>query len=172
MGLYIEVAYQGDWWGEDPLTETIHETTGSLFRSLAGMRPHRGEQSRPWEALGRCTGKIYIDVAGSSCELCHKASGAHEFRVGTNPITTRWIKPNAEYPNGALTTDGTHYYQAERRQVGWVFVARNPAPTSRADEALKDTGLREAWVTVYDSPPEVVVKRTEHYADFGTGASA
>lgn len=56
MGLYVHVTYSGDWWGEDPLTETIHETTGDLFRSLSGR-----DKARPWEALGRCTGKVYID---------------------------------------------------------------------------------------------------------------
>jgi len=56
MGLYVEVKYRGDWWGEDPITETRHETPGELFRSLSG-RDHR----YPWEALGRCTGKVYID---------------------------------------------------------------------------------------------------------------
>ena len=56
MTLYIEVAYRGDWWGEDPITETEYETTGDLFRALA-----RGDKSRPWiEPLGRCTGKVYI----------------------------------------------------------------------------------------------------------------
>lgn len=53
--LYIEVQYRGDWWGEDPITETRYETTGDLFRALAG----RGQY--PWETLGRCTGKVYLD---------------------------------------------------------------------------------------------------------------
>ena len=57
MGLYVKVAYSGDWWGEDPITETIHETPGELFRSLSGQ-----DKARPWEALGRCTGKVYIDI--------------------------------------------------------------------------------------------------------------
>ncbi len=56
MALYVEVQYRGDWWGEDPLTETVHETTGELYRALSGRDP-----SRPWEALGRCTGKVYVD---------------------------------------------------------------------------------------------------------------
>jgi hypothetical protein len=109
MGLYIEVQYRGDWWGEDPLTETIHETTGDLFRSLSGR-----DRSRPWEALGRCTGRVYVDTKG------------------------------------------------ETRQVGWVFEARNPEPVSRGDE--QPTGLRIAWVTVYDKPPTVI--RKVHYTAF------
>jgi hypothetical protein len=57
MGLYVSVAYSGDWWGgEDPITETVHETPGELFRSLSGR-----DKSRPWEALGRCTGKVFVD---------------------------------------------------------------------------------------------------------------
>lgn len=56
MSLYIEIAYRGDWWGEDPLTETAHETTGDLYRALSGQ-----DRARPWEALGRCTGKVYVD---------------------------------------------------------------------------------------------------------------
>ena len=56
MGLYVQVEYSGDWWGEDPITETRHETTGDLFRSLAGK-----DRRYPWEALGRCTGRIYVD---------------------------------------------------------------------------------------------------------------
>ncbi len=117
-GLYVEVQYRGDWWGEDPLTETVHETTGDLFRALAGK-----DKARPWEALGRCTGKVYID-----------------------------------------RKDGT------TAQVGWVFEARNPEPTSRADEAVEDTGLREAWVTVHSKPPTVT--RTVHYADFRSPKAA
>ena len=109
MSLYVEVSYTGDWWGEDPLTETRYETTGDLFRSLAGR-----DRRYPWEALGRCTGKVYV--------------------------------------NGP---DGT-------RQVGWVFVARNPEPVRRGDE--QPTGRREAWVTVKTEPDTVV--RTPHYAAF------
>jgi hypothetical protein len=56
MGLYVSVQYHGDWWGEDPMTETVHGTPGELFRSLSGR-----DKSRPWEALGRCTGKVYVD---------------------------------------------------------------------------------------------------------------
>ena len=56
MSLYIHVTYTGDWWGEDPITETDHETTGDLFRALSGR-----DRSRPWEALGRCTGRVYVD---------------------------------------------------------------------------------------------------------------
>lgn len=56
MGLYVHVTYSGDWWGEDPLTETDFDTTGDLFRALAGKdRRHRDV------ALGRCTGRCYID---------------------------------------------------------------------------------------------------------------
>lgn len=58
MGLYVGITYSGDWWGEDPITETRHETTGELFRALVG-RDHR----YPWEALGRCTGRMYVDDA-------------------------------------------------------------------------------------------------------------
>ena len=64
MGLYVEVEYRGDWWGEDPITETVHETTGDLYRSLAGI-----DKSRPWEALGRCTGKVYIDENGTAHQV-------------------------------------------------------------------------------------------------------
>lgn len=64
MGLYVEVQYSGDWWGEDPLTETRHETTGDLFRALAGM-----DKAHPWEALGRCTGKVYIDKDGEAVQV-------------------------------------------------------------------------------------------------------
>lgn len=64
MTLYIEIAYQGDWWGEDPLTETRHETTGDLFRSLAGR-----DQRYPWEALGRCTGRVYVDRKGEAIQV-------------------------------------------------------------------------------------------------------
>lgn len=60
-GLYVKVAYRGDWWGEDPITETAHETPGALFRALSGR-----DRSRPWEVLGRCTGRVYIDRDGSS----------------------------------------------------------------------------------------------------------
>jgi hypothetical protein len=110
MGLYVHVVYRGDWWGEEPLTETVHETTGDLFRSLSGRN-----KTRPWEALGRCTGKVYVDGA-----------------------------------------DG------EPRQVGWVFVARNPKDPS--DQSGEPSGLREAWVSVHTAPPTVVT--THHYATF------
>lgn len=109
-GLYVEVQYRGDWWGEDPLTETRHETTGDLFRALSGK-----DSAHPWETLGRCTGRVYVDDA-----------------------------------------DGT------ARQVGWVFVARNPEPVNRGD--TQPTGLRESWVTVHDEPPTIVA--THHYATF------
>ncbi len=108
MGLWIEVQYRGDWWGEDPLTETAWDTTGDLFRSLSGR-----DKSRPWETLGRCTGRVWIDADG-------------------------------------------------RKQVGWVFVARNPEPVNRGDQ--QPTGLREAWVTVRTGPDTVI--RTPHYAEF------
>lgn len=111
MGLYVEIAYRGDWWGDEPLTETRHETTGELFRALAGR-----DDRYPWEALGRCTGKVYVDEQGKA------------------------------------------------RQVGWVFVARNPEPINRGD--TQPTGLREAWVTVHAEPPTVVYTRTVHYAEF------
>ena len=112
MGLYVEVKYGGDWWGEDPMQETTHETVGDLFRSLSGR-----DTTRPWEALGRCTGRVYVDG-----------------------------------PDG------------KPRQVGWVFVARNPEPVNRGD--TQPTGLREAWVTVHEQPPTVT--RTYHYAGFGS----
>lgn len=113
MGLYIKVKYSGDWWGEDPLSETGFETTGELFRALSG----RGFEGKhyPWRALGRCTGKVFVDG-----------------------------------PDG------------EPRQVGWVFVARNPEPVNRGD--TQPTGLREAWVSVHTAPD--TVKRTEHFATF------
>lgn len=111
MKLYISIDYRGDWWGEDPITETAWDTPGALYRSLAGI-----DKSRPWEALGRCTGKVYIDDA----------------------------KGNA-------------------RQVGWVFVARNPEPVNRGD--TQPTGLREAWVTVHTAPDTIT--RTPHYAKLG-----
>lgn len=108
--LYIHVQYGGDWWGEDPIYETAFTNTGDLFRALSGK-----DKSHRWEALGRCTGKVYIDG-----------------------------------PDG------------EAQQVGWVFEARNPEPTSRGDE--QPTGLRIAWVTVHKAPPTVT--KTYHYADF------
>ena len=58
MGLYVEVQYRGDWWGEEPITETRYDTPGELFRALNG----RGQY--PWESLGRCTGKVYADLDG------------------------------------------------------------------------------------------------------------
>jgi len=157
MGLYVEVQYRGDWWGEDPLTETVHETTGDLFRSLAGM-----DRSRPWEALGRCTGKVYVDIPGSPCTLCDKAREEHEHDPITNRISVTVEEPSEKWPNGAVIPHG-HYYQPKARQVGWVFVARNPEPVNRGDE--QPTGLREAWVTVHEQPPTMT--RTYHYARFG-----
>ena len=56
MGLYVHVQYAGDWWGEDPLEETGFDTPGALFRALAGR-----EKMYSYRALGRCTGKVYID---------------------------------------------------------------------------------------------------------------
>jgi hypothetical protein len=56
MSLYVTITYRGDWWGEEPLTETRHETTGALFRALSGR-----DRSHPWEALGRCIGRSYVD---------------------------------------------------------------------------------------------------------------
>lgn len=179
MGLYIHVEYTGDWWGEDPLTETRHETTGELFRALAGK-----DSRYPWEALGRCTGKVYIDVPGSPCELCHKPYKQHEYHVGTNPIKTEIVESGGTSADGRVWPNGMvgalpdpkhpggmalqHYYQSERKQVGWVFVARNPEPVNRGD--TQPTGLREAWVTVYDAPPTVT--RKEHYTEFGKGSNA
>lgn len=130
MGLYVEVQYRGDWWGEDPLTETRHETTGELFRALSGK-----DKAHPWEALGRCTGKVYIDGPHVHHAAC----------LPTGPGSFCDKRPTAI-------------------QVGWIFVARNPEPTSRADENVKDTGLREAWVTVHEAPPTVTT--VQHYAAF------
>lgn len=135
MGLYVEVAYRGDWWGEDPLTETRHETVGELFRALNGQ-----DKAHPWEALGRCTGKVYVDVPEGDMSVA--AGGPAE--------------APAERPDGKMTV---------ARQVGWVFVARNPEPVNRNDS--QPTGLREAWVTVHEAPPTVVT--TYHYAKFGGG---
>jgi len=64
MGLYIEVQYRGDWWGEDPMTETRHETAGDLFRALCGK-----DRRYPWEALGRCTGKVYAGPDGKAAHI-------------------------------------------------------------------------------------------------------
>lgn len=145
MSLYIEVQYRGDWWGEDPLHETDYETPGDLFRALSGR-----DKSRPWvEPLGRCTGKVYVDVPGSACTLCGKPRADH----------AGYAVDMATFPDGR---EYPHHYQAESRQVGWVFVARNPEPVNRGDE--QPTGLREAWVTVHERPPSVT--RTVHYADF------
>ena len=60
--LYIHVQYSGDWWGEDPIYETAFTNTGDLFRALSGR-----DKSRRWEALGRCTGKVYIDGQQVGC---------------------------------------------------------------------------------------------------------
>ena len=109
MGLHYEVAYRGDWWGEDELTPTGFDTTGELYRALSGQA-----KEYSYRALGRCIGKVYMDVDGKA------------------------------------------------RQVGWVFVARNPEPVNRGD--TQPTGLREAWVTVHSEPPTVT--RTVHYAEF------
>jgi hypothetical protein len=100
MSLYVEVQYQGDWWGEDPITETRHETTGDLYRSLSGR-----DKRYPWEALGRCTGKVYVD-------------GPHVHHAGCLPTG----------PNSMCRTEPSAI------QVGWVFVARNPEPVNRGDE--------------------------------------
>lgn len=154
MGLFVEVQYRGDWWGEDPLTETEFETTGDLFRALSGRDPaHR------YMALGRCTGKVYVDVKDSPCELCEQAPEYHLH-----------VRTAAEC--AAIVIDGTaghcsapqdhHRYQPKARQVGWVFEARNPEPVNRGDP--EETGLRVAWVTVYTAPPTVV--RTDHPAEF------
>jgi hypothetical protein len=65
-GLFVKVTYTGGWYGEDPITETVHETPGALFRSLSGR-----DKSRPWEALGRCTGRVYVDIPGRATERQH-----------------------------------------------------------------------------------------------------
>lgn len=77
MGLYVQVQYGGDWWGEDPLTETVHETTGDLFRSLSGR-----DRSRPWEALGRCTGKVYVETEPGK----HRQVGWHFTARNPEPV--------------------------------------------------------------------------------------
>lgn len=64
MGLYVSVTYRGEWWGEDPITETRHETLGALYRALSGQ-----DKSHPWEAMGRCTGKVYIDRDGDAVQV-------------------------------------------------------------------------------------------------------
>lgn len=64
MGLYVEVAYvaedaaSGERYhlGEDAITETGFDTPGELFRALAGR-----ERMYSYRALGRCTGKVYVD---------------------------------------------------------------------------------------------------------------
>lgn len=61
MGLYIEVQYRGDWWGEDPLHETQAETTGDLYRMLTGQKGF-GMFGNLRESMGRCTSKVYIDT--------------------------------------------------------------------------------------------------------------
>jgi hypothetical protein len=99
-GLFIHVAYSGDWWGEDPMQETRHETLGDLFRALAGK-----DSRYPWEALGRCTGKVFVD-------------GPHIHHAGclpTGPGSTCRNEPSAV-------------------QVGWAFEARNPEPVNRGDK--------------------------------------
>ena len=163
MGLYVHVVYTGDWWGEDPLTETRHETPGDLFRALAGK-----DKRYPWEALGRCTGKVYVDIPDSPCSLCKRPRDEHEYSYPANPIEVESVAPGGTsrdgrtWPNGAVIPHG-HYYQAEPRPVGWIFVARNPEPVNRGD--TQPTGLREAWVTVHAEPPTVT--RTPHYAELG-----
>ena len=77
---------------------------------------------------------------------------------GRNP-SRRW--DSLGRCTGKVFVDGP---DGEPKQVGWVFEARNPEPTSRADEAVKDTGLRVAWVTVHTAPDTVT--RTPHYASF------
>lgn len=181
MSLFVEVQYAGDWWGEDPITETAWNTPGELFRSLAGKGG-----GRPWEALGRCTGKVYVDVPGSPCTLCHLPKTEHEYSYPANPISTELVEPGGTSADGRVWPNGMvgaledpkhpggmalqHYYQAEAQHVGWVFVARNPEPTNRGDE--QPTGLREAWVTVYTAEPDVTVTRVNHYADLSARKSA
>lgn len=154
MGLYIKVEYRGDWWGEDELTETEYDTAGELFRALAG------KGRKPWQALGRCTGRVYVDRPGSACELCGRPKGEH---VG--PVVSESIEPGGAssdgriWPTGAVIPHG-HHYQAQSQPVGWVFEARNPEPVNRGD--TQPTGLRIAWVTVHEAPDTVT--RTEHYA--------
>ncbi len=162
MTLYMEVQYSGDWWGEDPLQDTGYETTGELFRALTGR-----DRSRPWLALGRCTGKVYVDVPNSPCSLCKRPRAEHEHSYPANPITVEMVEPGGQSADGRTWPNGMvgsreHYYQAEPRQVGWIFVARNPEPVNRGD--TQPTGLREAWVTVHEEPPTVT--RAAHYAAF------
>ena len=58
-GLWVSIAYTGDWWGEDPMYDTGYETPGELYRALQGR-----SRTRPWEpSMGRCTGKVYVNGA-------------------------------------------------------------------------------------------------------------
>lgn len=106
MALYVEVQYRGDWWGEDPLTETAHETTGDLFRSLAGM-----DKSRPWEALGRCTGKVRIDPDGQQVGWVFEARNPEPVNRGdTQPTGLRvaWVTVHDAPPT---VTTKMHYHR-------------------------------------------------------------
>jgi len=145
MGLYVEVSYinvdgeSDERWhgGEEPLTETVHETPGAVFRAAAGR-----DRSRPWEAMGRCIGKVYVD---------QPRGGEHEEDcIESCPFEGSGEKCRILHACRACETI--------TRAVGWVFVSR---------ERYEDTGkpyLREAWVTVHTVPPTIT--RTPHYADF------
>lgn len=152
---YVNVTEGYRYGGNDNPYETACDTAGDLFRVMR-------------REYGRCTGKVYVDTIGGPCELCHEARADHEFSYPANPITVRTIEPCAEYPNGAVGAlpdprhpGGMalqHYYQAEPKQVGWVFQAR-----ARYEDRPSQTYLREVWVTVVTGPDTVT--RTEHYAD-------
>jgi hypothetical protein len=106
MSLYIEVHYSGDWWGEEPIHETRHDTTGDLFRSLSG-RDHR----YPWETLGRCTGRVYVDRNGKPVQVgwVFEARNPEPVNRGdTQPTGLRvaWVTVHEAPP----TVTTTHHY--------------------------------------------------------------
>jgi hypothetical protein len=82
-------------YGDREPYETRFDSAGELYRWLV-------------KEYGRCTGKVYVDVADRS------------------------------------------------RQVGWVFISRQPYEDRRTQMYL-----REVWVTLHDGPD--IVTRTEQY---------
>ena len=152
--LYVKVAHvevQDDGtrygMGDEPITETAHETPGAIFRAALGRDPRR-----PWEAMGRCSGKVYVDVPGSPCTVCHLSRAEH---IGPVIVTTE--EPSTEHPNGAVVSHG-HHYQPVARHIGWVFERRE-----RYEDDPTRSYLHERWVTVHTAPDSVT--RTEHFAD-------
>lgn len=147
MGLFITVTYSGDFSGEEGLVETDHETTGELFRALTGRDPQR-----PWESLGRCIGKSYIDGDGP-CTLCGEPDRSYHLHAVTadecNAVVIGGTTGHCKAPRDH------HRYQASSVQVGWVFEARDPDG---------EKGRREAWVSVYTAPPTIT--RIDHRATF------